>query len=176
MTETIESGSPLDAAADRLHLSRDEAEAFLRQDLTGFIAHSFDELYPGRPLTLAPYIRLLATKLEAVRRGEIKRLIVNLPPRRLKSHCASIAFPAWVLGHDRTKKILCISYGQSLADEFAEGLPLPYVQSKLSQTFWRRSCHASFKRQPANDGGWRALGKLRRRRPHGTRSGSRDYR
>lgn len=120
MTRMIDSGWPSDAAADRLHFSRDETRAFLRQDLTSFIVRSFYELNPGRTVTVAPYIRLLATKLEAVRRGEIKRLIVNLPPRRLKSHCASVAFPAWVLGHDRRKRVLCISYGQSLADEFAD--------------------------------------------------------
>lgn len=32
------------------------------------------------------------------RRGEIRRLIINLPPRSLKSHCVSLAFPAFLLG------------------------------------------------------------------------------
>jgi hypothetical protein len=35
-----------------------------------------------------------------VREGKIRRLIINLPPRHLKSLMASIAFPAWCLGHD----------------------------------------------------------------------------
>jgi hypothetical protein len=56
----------------------------------------------------------MATKLEAVRRGEIKRLIINLPPRHLKSHCVSVAFVAWLLGHDPTKQVICASYGQDL--------------------------------------------------------------
>jgi predicted phage terminase large subunit-like protein len=46
-------------------------------------------------------------------------LIINLPPRYLKSHCASIAFVAWVLGHDPGKHIICASYGQDLADKMA---------------------------------------------------------
>ena len=62
---------------------------------------------------------MIATKLEAVRKGLIKRLIINLPPRGLKSHCASIVFPAWYLGHDPTGQIICASYGQDLADKFA---------------------------------------------------------
>jgi hypothetical protein len=39
----------------------------------------------------------LAAKLEEVRLGACKRLVINIPPRHLKSHAASIAFPAWLL-------------------------------------------------------------------------------
>src|SRR2546429_5582907 len=45
------------------------------------------------------------------------RLIINLPPRHLKSLIASIAFPAWCLGHDPSAQILCVSYAQDLADK-----------------------------------------------------------
>jgi hypothetical protein len=48
-----------------------------------------------------------------VRQGKIRRLIINLPPRHLKSLMASIAFPAWCLGHDPSAQILCVSYGIS---------------------------------------------------------------
>jgi len=47
------------------------------------------------------------------------RLIINLPPRHLKSHLASIAFPAWYLGHDPSAQILYVSYAQDLADKLA---------------------------------------------------------
>jgi hypothetical protein len=100
-------------------LSTQEYHAILRQDLTSFIERSFYELHPGQQLDLAPHIEVVATKLEAVRRGEITRLIINLPPRYLKSHCASVAFVAWLLGHDPAKQVLCVSYGQELADELA---------------------------------------------------------
>jgi predicted phage terminase large subunit-like protein len=46
-------------------------------------------------------------------------LIINLPPRHLKSLMASIAFPAWCLGLDPTAQILCVSYAQDLADKLA---------------------------------------------------------
>ena len=65
------------------------------------------------------HIRRLAYYLEQVRLGRIKRLIINLPPRFLKSVISSIAFPAFVLGHDPTKRLLVISYGLELADKFA---------------------------------------------------------
>ena len=45
----------------------------------------------------------------ALRAGKIRRLIINLPPRYLKSLLASVAFPAWCLGHDPAAQILCAS-------------------------------------------------------------------
>ena len=65
------------------------------------------------------HIEVIAAKLAAVREGKIRRLIINLPPRHLKSLLASIAFPAWCLGHDPSAQILSVSYGQELADKLA---------------------------------------------------------
>ena len=79
-------------------LSAEEYACILRSDLTSFIEGSFYELHPGQQLDVAPHIEVIATKLEALRRGDIKRLIINLPPRHLKSHCVSVAFVAWLLG------------------------------------------------------------------------------
>jgi hypothetical protein len=58
-----------------------------------------------------------ASKLEACLRGEIKRLIFNVPPRNLKSLQAAVAFPAFVLGHKPSAQIICASYGQDLANK-----------------------------------------------------------
>jgi hypothetical protein len=80
---------------------------------------SVDELNPSQLLDLAPHIEVIATAHAAVLRGEIKRLIINLPPRHFKSHCVSIAFIAWLLGHDPSKHVICPSYGQDLAEELA---------------------------------------------------------
>jgi predicted phage terminase large subunit-like protein len=93
--------------------------AILRRDLMSFIERAFYELNPQTELLSAPHIELIAAKLEACRRGQINRLIINLPPRQLKSHCASVAFPAWYLAHHPAGHIICASYGQDLADKFA---------------------------------------------------------
>ena len=61
----------------------------------------------------------MAGKLAAVREGRIRRLIINLPPRHLKSHLASVCFPAWCLGHDPGARLLCVSYAQDLADKLS---------------------------------------------------------
>ena len=100
-------------------ISPRELSLILRADLTSFIERSFYELHPNARLDLAPHIEVVATKLEQVRRGEIKRLIINLPPRHLKSHCVSVAFVAWLLGHDPATHVICASYGQDLANDLA---------------------------------------------------------
>jgi hypothetical protein len=65
------------------------------------------------------HVKIIAAKLTAVRYGSIRRLIVNLPPRHLKSLLASVAFPAWCLGHDPSAQLLCVSYAQDPADKLS---------------------------------------------------------
>jgi predicted phage terminase large subunit-like protein len=91
----------------------------LRGDLCAFIHRSFLELNPQTPSLFNWHIELLAAKLEEVRHGTCKRLITNIPPRHLKSHTTSIAFPAWLLGHRAATQILCVSYAQDLSENLA---------------------------------------------------------
>jgi predicted phage terminase large subunit-like protein len=90
-----------------------------RQDFVSFIEAAFNLLNPGRRFLMNWHIAVLGYYLEQVRLGRIKRLIISLPPKFLKSLIASIAFPAFVLGHDPTRRLLVISYGLDLADKFA---------------------------------------------------------
>jgi predicted phage terminase large subunit-like protein len=99
--------------------SRAEYLTLMRHDFMSFVELTFRELNPETRFMPAGYIEAIAAKLDAVRLGQIKRLIINLPPRSLKSHAASIAFPAWLLGHDPAAKIICVSYGQDLAERFS---------------------------------------------------------
>ena len=93
--------------------------ALLRRDLTTFIQKNFCELNPETEFVLNWHIELIADRLEQCRLGRIKRLIINIPPRSLKSHCVSVAFVAWLLGHNPSEQIICASYGQDLADKHA---------------------------------------------------------
>ena len=94
-------------------------EAFLRQDFYTFIERSFRELNPETKFLHNWHIEKIAGELEKCRRGETTRLIINVPPRSLKSHCASIAFPAWLLGYKPAAKIIAVSYGEDLAEDNA---------------------------------------------------------
>ena len=64
-------------------------------------------------------IEVIADRLEGCRIGKFKRLIICVPPRSLKSLSASVAFPAWLLGHNPSEQIICASYAQDLADKHA---------------------------------------------------------
>jgi len=96
-----------------------EYEALLRADFAGFAERAFHELYPQTEFLANWHQRVIAAKLEAVFAGRIRRLIVNEPPRQLKSHYASVAFPAWCLGQRPSLQFLCVSYAQDLADKLA---------------------------------------------------------
>src|ERR1700738_3984990 len=100
-------------------LSPPEYDAILRSDFSFFAQRCFSELNPQAELAMNWHLEVIAAKLTAVREGKIRRLIINLPPRHLKSLMASIAFPAWCLGHDPSAQILCVSYAQDLADKLA---------------------------------------------------------
>jgi len=100
-------------------LSPREYDVILRSDLGWFAERCFCELNPQAPFLPSWHIKVIAAKLMAVREGKIRRLIITLPPRHLKSLLASIAFPAWCLGHDPSAQILCVSYAQDLADKHA---------------------------------------------------------
>jgi len=89
----------------------------LRQDFSTFAARCFYDLNPQTDLAMNWHLEVIAAKLTGVRNGKIKRLIINMPPRHLKSLMASIAFPAWCLGHDPSAQIMCVSYAQDLADK-----------------------------------------------------------
>ena len=100
-------------------LTEREEDAQLRLDFAAFAQRCFRELNPLTVLAMNWHVEVIAAKLAAVHQGRIRRLIINLPPRHLKSHLASVAFPAWCLGHRPGAQILCVSYAQDLADKLS---------------------------------------------------------
>ena len=67
-----------------------------------------------------PHIESLVAKLEAVERGEIKRLAVFMPPRHGKSMTSSELFPAWFLGRNPGRSIIAASYNNDLAGDYVK--------------------------------------------------------
>ncbi|MCZ6772725.1 MAG: terminase, partial [Proteobacteria bacterium] len=95
------------------------ADSLQRASLTAFIERVFYTLNPGQTYYPGYHIRALAHHLELVERGKIRRLVIAMPPRHLKSICASVAFPAWALGRDPSQRIIAASYGIDLAHDFS---------------------------------------------------------
>ncbi len=102
-----------------MNLSKPELDVLLRHDFCAFIERCFYQLNPQTAFLFNWHIELMAAKLDAVRRGQIRRLIINVPPRSLKSIAASIALPAWWLGRHPSTQILSVTYGQDLSDKLA---------------------------------------------------------
>lgn len=84
-------------------------------DLKVFLRQCFATLYPDKEFLDNWHIDAIVHHLEQCVRGEMPRLIINMPPRHLKSFIASVVFPAYVLGQDPSAKIICISYSDDLA-------------------------------------------------------------
>jgi predicted phage terminase large subunit-like protein len=89
--------------------------AACRTDFVSFVRKSFHLLAPSAMFHMNWHICAIAHCLEQVRLGTIKRLIITVPPRSLKSIMCSVAFPAFVLGHDPTKRLIVASYSADLA-------------------------------------------------------------
>jgi predicted phage terminase large subunit-like protein len=96
-----------------------DVEAATRADFYTFLVRAFAERNGAERFVPNWHIEVLAAKLSSVRKGRALRLIVNVPPRHLKSLAASIALPAWLLGHDPKLAIVNATYAQDLADAFA---------------------------------------------------------
>ena len=94
-------------------------DALLRNDFRAFLHKVFATLSPGQTFVPSWHLEAIAFQLERIRAGKLRRLIINMPPRSLKSISASVAFPAFMLGHDPTRRIICVSYAAELAKKHA---------------------------------------------------------
>jgi predicted phage terminase large subunit-like protein len=103
----------------RKNLTPSDYAALTRLDISTFAQRCIEELNPQTELRWNWHVDLIASKLEACRLGNIKRLMILMPPRHGKSLFASVAFPAWLLGHNASEQIICASYAQDLADKHA---------------------------------------------------------
>jgi hypothetical protein len=91
--------------------------ALLRSDLRFFVWKSFQTILPGTPYLLNWHVDAIVHHLMRVQAGDISRLLINQPPRSLKSISVSVAYVAWLLGHDPTRRVIVVSYSNEFAAE-----------------------------------------------------------
>lgn len=106
-------------------------DALCRADFRSFAIRAFPELEPGH-LEVAPHISIICHLLEKMFAGDVRRAVVCIPPRYLKTYLITIAYTAWLLGKDPKTKIVSASYGASLAEKFSADT------LKLMQSRWYR--------------------------------------
>lgn len=100
-----------EAALDELKRLRCE------RSLKAFVQEMWHELEPGTPLVMGWVMDAICEALEQVEQGNIKRLLINVPPGFMKSMLTSVFFPAWLWGPRKQahKRIISTSYAQDLA-------------------------------------------------------------
>ncbi len=80
-----------------------------------FLIKTFQTLNPKQKFEDNWHLDLIIEHLKSIEKSKTKRLIINIPPRSLKSTLISVAWPAWILGNDPSKKIIVASYSQNLS-------------------------------------------------------------
>ena len=99
-------------------------QALLANNLTSFTEFAFDVVRPGVIFKPNWHFEAVTHKLSQVASGEVRRLIITLPPRTLKSLCASVALPAWFLGRNPSERVIVVSYSEILARAHANDFRL----------------------------------------------------
>lgn len=105
------------AMADPAKALSELAKLRCERSLVEFVKETWQELEPETPLVTGWVMEAICDSLEAVERGEVKRLLINVPPGFMKSMLVSVFFPAWLWGprDHASKRIISTSYGQDLA-------------------------------------------------------------
>ena len=120
----------------------------LRQDLPSFIHRSFQLVSPGAPFRHNWHLDAIAWHLRQCFERRVRRLVITMPPRNLKSICASVAFPAWALGQDPTLRFVAASYSQELAAKHARDC------RAVLQSPWYRQAFPRTRLDPAKNTGF----------------------
>src|ERR1700757_4201031 len=99
-------------------------QVLLANNLTSFTEFAFGVVRPDIVFKPNWHFEAVTHKLSQVASGEVRRLIITLPPRNLKSLCASVALPAWFLGRNPSERVVVVSYSDVLARTHANDFRL----------------------------------------------------
>ena len=109
--ESYINSSQFDPGALLKGIRRERAE----RSLSEFIQQSWPIIEPGTTYIPNWHIDLICEYLHAVRDGEIKRLVINIPPRHMKSINVTVCFPCWAWTQAPEKRFIKVSYSDSLS-------------------------------------------------------------
>ncbi len=110
-----------------------QLKAVLRQDFLAFSRKAILEL-DGTKFDRGTYLEYLATELTAFVDGPTNRLLVNLPPRHLKTLLFSVCLAAWKFAHEPSAKIMVVTYAEQLAESIAR-----WIRSILQSEWFKEA-------------------------------------
>src|SRR6516164_609261 len=120
-------------------LDRAAADALYRNHLGAFVYAAFGVVNPGLRLRPNWHIDCVCHHLQMMVTGRTaKRLVLNQPPRSLKSFITSVALPAWLLGRNPSSRIICASYSEELANKFSRDCRA-LIDSRFYKRVFRRT-------------------------------------
>jgi len=100
-------------------MTKEAVDAACRKSFAAFAAKAFEIIEPGTYYEYNWHIECISEHLQAAFDGELPKLIINMPPRSLKTFLVGVAFPAWVLGRLSHEKFIAASYSHDLAKEMS---------------------------------------------------------
>src|SRR6185437_10844045 len=89
----------------------------LRRDLRAFVRHFWPILEPATPLQWNWHLDLLCEHLALVANGECRRLIINVPPRSMKSLLCTVFYPVWRWISAPQRRFMFVSYSEELSTD-----------------------------------------------------------
>ena len=107
----------------------------LEEDLFSFFEDGWAVLNPNRAVKLGWHVEAVCDHLQAVSEGKIRNLVINIPPRHLKSSITSIYWPAWAWVRNPGIRWLFLSYGKDLVLRDAQQTR-QLMQSEWFQQRW----------------------------------------
>lgn len=113
----------------KLELLEEKVRRKARKDFLSYCYLLSDEPAPVR------HHRLLIEALQKAAEGELKRIMVFMPPGCAKSTYASILFPSWYIGHTKDKLIISASHTQDLSDHFGRKVRAQVRQEEYREVF-----------------------------------------
>jgi predicted phage terminase large subunit-like protein len=125
------------ALVEQMSMARTRENA--RVDFLDFVRHVWPAFIAG------DHHKIMANAFERVAKGELKRLIINMPPRHTKSEFASYLFPAWFLGNHPERKVIQTAHTAELAVGFGRKVRNLFENSDFTEVFPNISLSADSK-------------------------------
>jgi len=115
-----------------LKLSEKKKKSQVHDDFLSFVKHVWPEFIEG------PHHKKIAEKFNRLAKGEVKRLIINMPPRHTKSEFASFLLPSWMVGRKPDLKIIQTTHTTELAIRFGRKAKTLMDSPEYKQVFATR--------------------------------------
>lgn len=93
--------------------------SLLLYDFKSFVIKVFNEVSANSVYLDNWHIDVICNELMNVLEDKQNRLIINIPPRCMKSIICSVAFPAFILGHNPKAAVISVSYSDELSSKLA---------------------------------------------------------